>query len=88
MPNVTALPFASYVTLPEDPDFVISSHTPKGATFCCAGEAMLCGLEPLDVPLKGAITARAIEAVTAAAEKFGLFEKLGAIESFRSVRAS
>jgi acetylornithine/succinyldiaminopimelate/putrescine aminotransferase/predicted amino acid dehydrogenase/acyl-coenzyme A synthetase/AMP-(fatty) acid ligase len=88
MPNVTALPFASYVTLPDDPDFVISSHTPMGATFCCAGEAMLCGLEPLDVPLKGTITARAIAAVTAAAEKSGLFEKLGAIEGFRSVRAS
>jgi acetylornithine/succinyldiaminopimelate/putrescine aminotransferase/predicted amino acid dehydrogenase/acyl-coenzyme A synthetase/AMP-(fatty) acid ligase len=88
MPNVTVLAFASYVTLPDDPDFVISSHTPKGATFCCAGETMLCGLEALDVPLKGTITARAIEAVTAAAEKFGLFERLGAIEGFRSVRAS
>jgi acetylornithine/succinyldiaminopimelate/putrescine aminotransferase/predicted amino acid dehydrogenase/acyl-coenzyme A synthetase/AMP-(fatty) acid ligase len=88
LPNVTTLPFASYVTLPDDPDFVISSHTPKGATFCCAGEAMLCGLGSLDVPLKGTITARAIEAVTAAAEKHGLFEKLGAIESFRSVRVS
>jgi len=49
---------------------------------------MLCGLESLDIPLKGTITARAIEAVTAAAEKFGLFEKLGAIEGFRSVRVS
>ncbi len=57
-------------------------------TFCCAGEAMLCGLEALDVPLKGTITARAIEAVAAAAEKHGLFEKLGAIEGSRSVGAS
>lgn len=86
--NVRTLPFASYVNLPDDPDFVISSHTPKGAAFCCAGEAMLCGLESPDVPLKGKITAEAIEAMTALARKYGLFEKMGAIEGFRPERVS
>lgn len=86
MGNVTTLPFASYVTLPEDPDFVISSHTPKGTAFCCAAEAMLCGLEALDVPLKGKITLEAIDAVTAQARKHCFFEKLGTVEGFQSVR--
>jgi acetylornithine/succinyldiaminopimelate/putrescine aminotransferase/predicted amino acid dehydrogenase/acyl-coenzyme A synthetase/AMP-(fatty) acid ligase len=83
LPNVRTLPFASYVSLPDDPDFVISSHTPKGAVFCCAGEAILCGLEFPDAPLKGRITARAIEAVTELARRYGFFESLGAVESFR-----
>lgn len=83
LPNVKTLPFASYVSLPDDPDFVISSHTPKGAVFCCAGEAILCGLDFPDVPLKGRITAAAIEAVTTLAGKYGFFEKLGAVDSFR-----
>jgi acetylornithine/succinyldiaminopimelate/putrescine aminotransferase/predicted amino acid dehydrogenase/acyl-coenzyme A synthetase/AMP-(fatty) acid ligase len=86
LPNVTTLPFASYVALPEDPDFVISSHTPRGTAFCCAAEAMLCGLEAPDVPLKGRISLEAIDAVTALARKHRLFEKLGSVEGFQSVR--
>jgi acetylornithine/succinyldiaminopimelate/putrescine aminotransferase/predicted amino acid dehydrogenase/acyl-coenzyme A synthetase/AMP-(fatty) acid ligase len=87
LPNVTTLPFASYVTLPEDPDFVISSHTPRGAVFCCAAEAMLCGLETLDVPLKGRITPEAIDRVTDLARKHGLFGRLGSVESFQPARS-
>ena len=82
--HVKTLPFASYIMLPEDPDFVISSHTPKGATFCCAAEAMLCGLEPLDVPLKGRISAEAIALVMDRAGKQRFFERLGAAQSFRA----
>jgi acetylornithine/succinyldiaminopimelate/putrescine aminotransferase/predicted amino acid dehydrogenase/long-subunit acyl-CoA synthetase (AMP-forming) len=84
MDNVKTLPFASYITLPEDPDFVISSHTPKGATFCCAAEAMLCGLEDLNVPLRGRISAEAIALVMERAVRRRFFERLGAAESFRS----
>lgn len=87
LPNVATLPFASYVALPEDPDFVISSHTPRGAAFCCAAEAMLCGLEALDVPLKGRITVGAIDRMTELARKHGLFEKLGSVESFQTARS-
>jgi acetylornithine/succinyldiaminopimelate/putrescine aminotransferase/predicted amino acid dehydrogenase/acyl-coenzyme A synthetase/AMP-(fatty) acid ligase len=86
MGHVKTLPYASYITLPEDPDFVISSHTPKGTTFCCAAEAMLCGLEALDVPLRGPITAEAIALVMERASKRGFFERSGAVASFRSER--
>lgn len=87
LPNVTTLPFASYVALPDDPDFVISSHTPRGAAFCCAAEAMLCGLEALDVPLKGRITLEAIDRMTDLARRHGLFERLGSVESFQAARS-
>jgi acetylornithine/succinyldiaminopimelate/putrescine aminotransferase/predicted amino acid dehydrogenase/acyl-coenzyme A synthetase/AMP-(fatty) acid ligase len=86
MEHVKTLPFASYIVLPEDPDFVISSHTPKGAAFCCAAEAMLCGLEPLDVPLRGRITAEAITLVMDRALKQGFFERSGPVASFRADR--
>lgn len=80
--NVQTLPFASYITLPEDPDFIISSHTPKGAVFCCAAEVMLCGLEDLDVPLRGRISAGAVARVTEKALKHGFFQKLQAAENY------
>ncbi len=84
MKNVRTLPFASYIVLPEDPDFVISSHTPKGTTFCCAAEAMLCGLETLDVPLRGGITAEAIALVMDRASRRGFFEGAGPVAGFRT----
>ena len=83
MKNVVTLPFASYVALPEDPDFIISSYTPKGSAFCCAAEALLCGLEPIDVPLRGKITPEAICQVMARAKKHRFFTKLGIIQSFK-----
>jgi acetylornithine/succinyldiaminopimelate/putrescine aminotransferase/predicted amino acid dehydrogenase/acyl-CoA synthetase (AMP-forming)/AMP-acid ligase II len=85
-PNVRTLPFASYVTLPEDPDFVISSHTPRGTTFCCAAETMLCGLETLDVPLRGKIAAEAIALVMDRASRYGFFEGSGPVAGFRPER--
>jgi len=86
MDNVTTLPFASYITLRDDPEFVISSHTPKGTAFCCAAEVMLYGLEAMNVPLRGKISLEAIDVVTAQAKKHRFFEKLGSAESFKSVR--
>lgn len=86
MSRVKTLPLASSITLPEDPDFVISSHTPKGATFCCAAEAMLCGLEALDVPLRGRITAEAIAVVMDRARKQRFFEGLEPAAGFRTDR--
>jgi len=86
MSRVKTLPLASSITLPEDPDFVISSHTPKGATFCCAAEAMLCGLEALDVPLRGRITAEAIAVVMDRARKQRFFERLEPAAGFRTDR--
>jgi hypothetical protein len=83
MGRVKTLPYAAYITLPEDPDFIISSHTPKGTTFCCAAEAMLCGLETLDVPLRGSITAEAIALVMDRASKRSFFERSGPVAGFR-----
>jgi acetylornithine/succinyldiaminopimelate/putrescine aminotransferase/predicted amino acid dehydrogenase/acyl-coenzyme A synthetase/AMP-(fatty) acid ligase len=81
--NVRTIPFASYITLPKDPDFVISSHTPRGAIFCCAAETILCGLEALGVPLRGRISADAIALVMDRARRQGFFEKVGRAESLR-----
>ena len=83
MKNVITISFASYIALPEDPDFIISSYTPKGSVFCCAAEAFLCGLEAIDVPLRGKITPEAIDIVTTLAKKHHFFEKLGTIQSFK-----
>lgn len=83
MSNVTVLPFASYVSLPHDPDFVVSAYTPPGTAFCCAAEAMLCGLENVDIPLRGKIAKNNVDALSALAEKQGFFSDLGAIRSFK-----
>lgn len=84
MPNVTDLPFASFITLPDDPGLVISSHTPKGTVFCCAAEAILCGLEKVDLPLKGRITPEAITEISRLAEKHHFFEKRVAAKTFKT----
>jgi predicted amino acid dehydrogenase len=82
--NVISLPFASYLELPHDPDFVVSTFTPQGAVFCCAAEAMLCGLETVGFPLKGKITSEAVVQITELAEKHLLFERMGGVGSFKS----
>jgi len=84
MRNVITLSFASYIALPEDPEFIVSSYTPKGSVFCCAAEALLYGLEPMDIPLRGKITSDSIDHVTALAKKHHFFEKLGTIQSFKN----
>ncbi len=82
LPNVVSLNFASWVTLHQDPDLVVSSYTPKGTSFCCAAEAMLCGLEQMDVPLKGKISREAVRTVAERARKHRFFQELGTIQSF------
>ncbi|MCK4344710.1 MAG: aminotransferase class III-fold pyridoxal phosphate-dependent enzyme [Bacteroidales bacterium] len=84
MKNVTNIPFASYITLPEDPDFVISSCSPRGTVFCCAAEAMLCGLEIVDIPLRGKISSNGIDVITKLAEKYHFLDKLGVIRSYKT----
>lgn len=84
LPNVISLPFASYIQLPEDPDFVISSYTPQGTVFCCAAEAMLCGLEKVDLPLKGKISNEAVIYLTELARKYGFFNGMGGLGSYKT----
>ena len=83
MPNVMNLPFASYVRMPDDPDFLISTYTPRGTAFCCAAEGILCALEPVPFPLRGKITAEAVQFIAQLAEKYGLFDEMGDIKSFK-----
>lgn len=83
MPNVVSLPFASYIQLPQDPDFVIGSYTPQGTSYCCAAEAMLCGLDQVKIPLKGKITAEAVNYITRLAEKEGFFHQPGGVSSYK-----
>lgn len=86
MPNVTFLPFISYVSLPFDKDFVISSQTPPGSVFCCAAEAILYGLEPVDEQLRGRITSKGIAAMTRLGEKYGVFGRMGTVKTFKATK--
>ena len=83
MPNVMSMPFAAYVCLPEDPEAVISSYSPAGTVFCCAAEAMLLGLEPCHGQLKGHLLPESLKEVTELAGKYGLFDHLGSIKSYK-----
>jgi hypothetical protein len=84
MSNITNIPFASYVHLPDDPDIKISSHTPRGAVFCCVAEAMLYGLEPMDLKLKGNITMEEVKTMDRLANKYKLFENLGEVKTYKT----
>jgi len=84
MANITKIPFASCITLPEDPDFVISSCLPRGTLFCCAAEAILCGLEPVNIPLKGKITSHGFEIITQLAQKYNFLKCIGVAKSFKT----
>lgn len=79
LPNVKNLPFASYIQLPDDPDFVVSSYTPKGTVFSCAAEPMLCGLEKVKIPLRGMISNEAVSLLTELAAKHGFFNHMSGL---------
>ena len=83
MKHVHYIPFSSYITLPYDPNFMMSSVTPEGTTFCCAAESILCGLEQNSIPLKENIPQEAIEQISSLAEKQGLFKNIHATKSFK-----
>jgi predicted amino acid dehydrogenase len=84
--NVTAIPFAAYVTLSEDKNAVISSYSPPGTVFCCAAEAILLGLEKFSGILKGRIMADEVKAIALLAEKYNFFRELGSLGSFNTTR--
>lgn len=84
MSNVRHLQFSSFVTLAADPTLVVSSHTPPGTAFCCAAEAMLCGLERVEFPLRGAVSLHAMREVTRLAHQHGMLTRVGAIASYRT----
>jgi acetylornithine/succinyldiaminopimelate/putrescine aminotransferase/acyl-coenzyme A synthetase/AMP-(fatty) acid ligase/predicted amino acid dehydrogenase len=66
---------AGLVKLPEDPGFRLTPHTPPGACFACAAEAILMGLEHTDVNLRGEIDLSAVETLQRLARKHGLIQR-------------
>ncbi len=85
MNNVRFLNFASFVRLPEDPDFILCSMTPAGTSYCCAVEPILLAFEPTDLPFKGQLHPKEIKYITHLAEKYGLFD---GIEEGRTFKAA
>lgn len=88
MSNVKYIPFSAFIQLPYDEDFVMSSITPKGTTFCCAAESILCGLEPNDILLKGDIPQDAVTEISHLAEKYEMFNNVHSIKSFKEKSSS
>ena len=84
MKNIINIPFASYIHLPDNPEIKISSHTPRGAVFCCVAEAMLYGLEPVNLSLKGHITMDGIKSIKSLAEKHHFFDNLGKVKTYKT----
>jgi predicted amino acid dehydrogenase len=84
MENVIAIPFSSYVTLPQDKEAVISSYSPRGTVFCCAAESILLGLEPFPGKLKGRILPEELRMMTHLAEKHGFLRNIGSSGSFKN----
>jgi len=50
----------------------MSAHTPPGAAFACASEALLMGLEPLDICLTGELDVDNVRRLFALGQKYGL----------------
>ena len=73
--GVRVHPIASVLTLPGEPDFVMSSHSPPGTAFCCAAEAILLGLEPqatAGLRLIGDVDPACVDTLEQLAQKHGL----------------
>ena len=75
MKNVLFCKEASTVFLPDEPDFLISTHTALGKVFCCAAEVMLAALYDVQLPLKGHVNPESIKAMMKLAKMEGLFNK-------------
>ncbi|MDE0865492.1 MAG: aminotransferase class III-fold pyridoxal phosphate-dependent enzyme [Rubripirellula sp.] len=63
---------AGLVRLKQDRRFRLTPHTPAGTCFACAAEAILMGLEPHAIQLRGEVDAEAIEIMQALGEKYGM----------------
>lgn len=74
MKNVYFCGEASSVYLPDNPEIMFSTHTPRGKTFCCAGEAILCALYDLQIPLKGHIQVGSVRKMIPLAVNEGFFK--------------
>jgi predicted amino acid dehydrogenase len=73
--NVIYCKEASTVSLPDDPEFVISSHTAPGKIFCCAAEALLAAMYDVKLPLKGHVRAESIKKMLELAAYENMFNR-------------
>jgi len=79
MSNVQVIPLAGTVVVPGASDLLLSSHTPPGAAFCCAAEAMLMGLEreaTSSLRLTGRVDPHSMDVMHELGQKHGLLETL------------
>jgi predicted amino acid dehydrogenase len=72
--NVEFCKEASSIRLFDDPGISISSHTPKGKIFCCAGESILYALHKLDLQGRGHIRKDVVLGLLPLAEREGFFD--------------
>jgi acetylornithine/succinyldiaminopimelate/putrescine aminotransferase/long-subunit acyl-CoA synthetase (AMP-forming)/predicted amino acid dehydrogenase len=73
--NVIFCKEASSVYMAANPEIVISTHTPKGKIFCCAGETILYAIHKLNLPMKGHIHKESVRELLRRAEKEGFFNR-------------
>lgn len=74
MPLVQFCRDASTVFMHHETDFLISTHTPKGKVFCCAGEVMLAALHNVQLPLRGHVNPASIKAMMKLGIEEGIFK--------------
>ena len=67
--------WAGLTRLPEDGEFRLTPHTPRGTCFACAAEAVLMGLEPHpELRLQGDIDLYVVETLLQLGRKYGLID--------------
>ena len=82
--NVQILPFASSIALPEDPDFLVTSCSPRGTALCCVSEAILNGLENISLDLRGDISLEGFNTLYGLAKKHDFMLSANIIKSYKS----
>lgn len=71
-PDATIL-HPGLLKLPQDPDFMLSAHSPRGEVFACAAEGILLGLEPQpQLKLVGELDGEVIKMMQTLSERYAL----------------
>ncbi len=74
--NVRFCKDASSVYLGDNPEFLISTHTPKSKIFCCAAESILCALYDMQEPMVGHIQKETVLKMIDLGVKEGFFKSM------------
>ncbi|MDZ7607348.1 MAG: hypothetical protein U5K79_17590 [Cyclobacteriaceae bacterium] len=73
-----------YRKLPEDPDFLITSCSPRGTALCCTAEAFLMAFECHAYDFRGNITLDGFNLIHDLAVKHGFIQNTGFLKSYKS----